>query len=107
MKSLEVLCASLREQLSETLCTLPDLSDDALFAVIDDTLAGLSAERLLSVAERLSLRSSLFNSFRRLDILQELLDRNDVTEIMVNGKDRIFIERRGKIERCDLRFSSE
>ena len=52
MKSLEVLCASLREQLSETLCTLPDLSDDALFAVIDDTLAGLSAERLLSVAER-------------------------------------------------------
>lgn len=107
MKSLKVLCASLREQLSETLCTLPDLSDDALFAVIDDTLAGLSAERLLSVAERLSLRSSLFNSFRRLDILQELLDRNDVTEIMVNGKDRIFIERRGKIERCDLRFSSE
>ena len=107
MKSLEVLCASLRERLSETLCTLPDLSDDALFAVIDDALAGLSAERLLSVAERLSLRSSLFNSFRRLDILQELLDRNDVTEIMVNGKDRIFIERRGKIERCDLRFSSE
>ena len=107
MKSLEVLCASLRERLSETLCTLPDLSDDALFAVIDDALAGLSSERLLSVAERLSLRSSLFNSFRRLDILQELLDRNDVTEIMVNGKDRIFIERRGKIERCDLRFSSE
>ena len=70
----------------------------------DDALAGRSSERLLSVAERLSLRSSLFNSFRRLDILQELLDRNDVTEIMVNGKDRIFIERRGKIERCDLRF---
>ena len=107
MKSLEVFYASLREQLSETVCAMQDASDAALFAEIDAAISQLRATQLLSVSDQLYLRNSLFNSFRRLDILQELLDQKDVTEIMVNGKDRIFVERRGKVERCDLHFSSE
>ena len=107
MKSLEVFYASLREQLSETVCAMQDAGDAALFAEIDAAISQLCATQLLSVSDRLYLRNSLFNSFRRLDILQELLDQKDVTEIMVNGKDRIFVERRGKVERCDLHFSSE
>ena len=107
MKSLEVFYASLREQLSETVCAMQDAGDAALFAEIDAAISRLRATPLLSVSDQLYLRNSLFNSFRRLDILQELLDQKDVTEIMVNGKDRIFVERRGKVERCDLHFSSE
>ena len=48
----------------------------------------------------------MFDSFRRLDILQELVDDPDITEIMVNGKDHIFIEKKGRLSRWDKAFDS-
>lgn len=49
----------------------------------------------------------VFNSIRRLDILQELIDNPDITEIMVNGTKDIFIEKRGHITRWEKNFESE
>lgn len=50
------------------------------------------------------MKNRLFDSFRRLDILQELVDDPEVTEIMVNGKDHIFVERSGRLERWNRSF---
>ena len=47
----------------------------------------------------------MFSELRQLDILQELVDAEDVTEIMVNGPDSIFVERKGRIEKWDKSFS--
>ena len=60
----------------------------------------------LTVSGRKALAQQLFKSVRRLDILQELLDDPTVTEIMVNGPDRIFFERGGRLQRWDRTFSS-
>ena len=39
--------------------------------------------------------------------LETLIKNDDVSEIMVNGPDEIFIERSGKIEKTNLRFANE
>ena len=59
-----------------------------------------------TLGERLKLHKELFDSFRRLDILQELVDDPRVTEIMVNGPDQVFVETGGKIGRWEKSFES-
>ena len=48
----------------------------------------------------------LFNAFRKLDILQELLEDDDITEIMINGTSNIFLEKNGVVYESDKRFVS-
>ncbi len=60
-----------------------------------------------SYAEKQKLITTIFNKTRReLDILQIYAEDNDVSEIMVNGTEKIFIERNGKIERLPISFES-
>ena len=74
--------------------------------MIDREIALAERGATLTVREKLTLRSSLFNAFRRLDILQELVDTKEITEIMVNGKDHIFVEKNGRVVRWDRSFRS-
>ena len=55
----------------------------------------------LSLKEKVQLRQELFHSVRKLDVLQELIEDETVTEIMVNGPDAIFVERAGKLSRWE------
>ena len=48
----------------------------------------------------------MFNAFRKLDILQELIEDDEITEIMINGTDHIFLEKAGRIFESDRRFVS-
>lgn len=96
----------LHEKLSVELSDMRHVADADLYAMIDEEIAGAEKEHFLSVREKIGLRSSLFNAFRKLDILQELVDRKEITEIMVNGKDRIFVEASGRILQWDKTFKS-
>lgn len=97
----------LRRNVRERLEDYRQIEDEELYEVIDEEIAGLGKEGFFPLPERLSLRERLFDSFRRLGILQEMMDRPDITEIMVNGRDRIFVERRGSISRWNGSFESE
>ena len=101
-----VLFESIRNDLSNRLSDLRGISDEELYEMIDELIASKEKEYRLSLRPKLKLRSSLFDSFRRLDILQELLDDKDITEIMVNGKEDIFIEKKGRSIRLNKRFKS-
>ena len=68
------------------------ITDDELCEVIRAELKSGPAEKL-SVSDRLSLEHDVFNSLRKLDILQDLIEDDNITEIMINGKDNIFIEK--------------
>jgi len=98
----------LTEKLKKTVLDGLDISceptDDALLYGIDEALR---RERELPVREKLSLRKELFDSFRRLDVLQTLIDDADVTEIMVNGSKNIFYEKGGILDRWDRSFSGQ
>ena len=83
-----------------------EMSDDEVRQVIDLEILLYSDEHYLFLDEKLRLKQDIFNSMRRLDLLQELIEDPEVTEIMVNGPDDIFIERQGRISRYDKRFAS-
>ena len=71
---------------------------------IDTAIRDMGQGIYLPLKERIWLRGSLYDSFRRLDILQELVDDKTVSEIMVNGAGKIFIERNGKTQAWERRF---
>ena len=74
--------------------------------MIDAAIDRAEMQHYLPISRKLSLRNALFDSFRRLDVLQELVDRKDVTEIMINGCDDIFIEQGGRTVRWEKTFAT-
>lgn len=74
--------------------------------LIDMAILEAAEGAYLPLKERLCLRKELFDSFRRLDILQELVDDPTITEIMVNGTEHIFVERQGRVEELEKHFDS-
>ena len=80
--------------------------DDAVRKKIDELVLDRAGERSYRIGDKTELAQALFYSVRRLDILQELLDDPEVTEVMVNGPERIFVERAGRISLWEKRFSS-
>lgn len=63
-------------------------------------------DHLLTLEARWQMQQQMFNSFRKLDLLQELLEQSDVTEIMVNGITQIFYEKHGELYAWDKRFAT-
>ena len=84
-----------------------DYSDAEVEEMIDEELLKREEIVQLSLEQRRRLKKELFDSMRRLDILQLFVEDNSVTEIMINGKDNIFVERGGKLAKIDLAFDSE
>ena len=96
----------LRKLLMEKLDLSRELSDEEILDMIDELILNKMHESCISLKEKVQLRQELFYSVRKLDVLQELVEDETVTEIMVNGPDAIFIERDGKLSRCSNRFTS-
>lgn len=95
-----------RGRLMERLERSREMSDEEIYEIIDGLLTEEDARLRLRLPQRGELRRELFNSVRRLDILQELVEDDSVTEIMVNGTEGIFIERGGQIQRWNKRFET-
>lgn len=84
-----------------------DISDEQLYDTIDRVINEYSKKEYISIRDKQRLRMSIFNTIRRLDILQELVDDSSITEIMVNGPDKIFIEKHGAVCLCEKSFESK
>lgn len=98
---------SIREELLLRLEGRGELKDEEILEEIDDLVPVKGREYLLTLREKEELRKMLFYSVRKLDILQELVEDDSITEIMVNGYRDIFIEREGCLTRWAKSFSSE
>lgn len=84
-----------------------ELQEDALLSLIDGKIHELATLERISLEERTKLRKEVFRALRQLDVLQELIDDSQITEIMINGTEHIFIEKAGKIIEWDNNFESE
>lgn len=83
---------------------ISQIEEENLQECIDRAIRREGQRQYLPLQRRLELKTRLYDSFRRLDILQELVDDPEVTEIMVNGKDRIFVEKKGRISQWERTF---
>ena len=102
----EELREALRERILEGIKERGLVTDEELLKMIDTEIASKTKEDHLSLSDRIYLRKSLFNSFRKLDMLQELVDDSSVSEIMVNGPKDVFIEKNGRMTRWGKTFES-
>ena len=102
------LRTSLRDELRRELEERRGLEDEELYELIDNRILAVSREQYLPLKEKAALRKSLFNSFRRLDdVLQAAVDNPWISEIMINGKDTVFVEEKGRVKRWPHTFDSE
>ena len=83
-----------------------ELTDEEIYRAVDRLLLAGDRENYVRLRDRMGMRKYLFDSVRRLDVIQELVDDDSVTEIMVNGTEGIYIEREGALTRWDQRFTS-
>lgn len=96
----------LRGKVQERMDFVRDLSDDEVTDAIDEVLLEYKELAIYSVKTRRRLKKELFDSLRRLDILQVFVEDNSVTEIMINGKDHIFVEQDGQLRELEEGFES-
>lgn len=99
--------AALREEIYRKIDLSCVITDKELEELIERTLIERSRRNALSLDQREQYQREIFNSMRKLDVLQELLEDEEITEVMVNGQNHIFYEKAGALQEWDRQFSSE
>ena len=84
-----------------------DIDDEGIMDRIQEEICIFAKEYPIDVDERMRLQKELFYSLRKYDVLSRLLEDDDITEIMINGFNHIFIEKRGKVIETNESFSSK
>lgn len=101
-----ILAEELHEKVLERVDLSEEVEDKQLIELIHSALDEKGRETYISLREKCMLGKELFNAFRKLDILQELIEDDEITEIMINGTEHIFIEKEGKMTELSKRFLS-
>ena len=104
---MEQLCEMIRKQVLGRIDFTKELPDAELQELIAKEMSYQKDVERLSVQQRIFVEQRVFNSLRKLDVLQDLLEDDTITEIMVNGPNRIFYEKNGKMFEHPYHFSSE
>ncbi|SDA74180.1 pilus assembly protein CpaF [Lachnospiraceae bacterium G11] len=91
----------------ERISTEGELTDEEALEEVREIISETNLTASLSIDDRIRLEREIFSSIRKLDILQGLLDDPDVTEIMINGVDPIYVEKEGKLIKREERFERE
>lgn len=95
------------ERVLQQVPTGVDVDEQYLTDVIDQVITEMGQEQYMRFRDRRKMRREIFNSMRKLDVLQELIEDEDVTEIMINGPRHIFVEKEGSLYETGLTFDSE
>lgn len=105
MENKKIIARQIQRKILEDMEFGEELDDEKLKDLIGKHL--LEKKYNFSLSQRKQLGKEIFDALRKLDVLQDLLDDEEVTEIMVNGWKSIFIEKYGRISKVHLQFESE
>lgn len=106
-KTLDERKKEIRERVLEEIPAGSECSDSELLVLIERHISNLSSSEYLRLEEKRRLRHMVFNSIRGMDVLQDILDDEEVTEIMVNGPRHIFVEKEGSLKETGLVFEHQ
>jgi len=96
----------IKEEAGARLDLSKHFSDDDIKEIIKEVIFEKTRDRFCSLTKKQAILAQVFNSMRRLDIIQPLIEDGLVTEIMVNSREEIFVEKEGKITQLNLKFES-
>ena len=97
----------IESRLFDSIDITTDIDDAAIMDRIQEEICNYARDTPLDVEERIKLQKELFYSLRKYDVLSEMLEDEDITEIMINGFNHIFVEKRGKVIETKWQFSSK
>ncbi len=97
----------IRKRVLERMDLSREMNDEEIENLIGEEASHLMQETSISIRERLQLEARVFNSLRKLDALQELVDDPEISEIMVNGPKHIFYEKAGRVHHWNQGFANE
>ena len=97
----------IRKEVMESIDLSVDVSDEEILKLIRSKIIELAKMQPISLSERKKIEGHVFNSLRKLDVLEDLLKDEEITEIMINGPKNIFVEKNGRVEKSKEQFSSE
>ena len=98
---------TIREKVISTIDMTREPQEKELHEIIDPIMEEELKEKYLTIKERIKIHKEVFNSIKGLGILEDLLEMDEVTEIMINGRNHIFIEKAGRIIPYDDSIESE
>ena len=101
------MISKVRGQVLRELDLTREVPDEEIEDLIARIVSQECREHPISLSQRIYLEKAVFNGLRKLDVLQELVDNPEITEIMVNGHKNIFYEKDGQIHKYPGGFSSE
>ncbi len=96
----------IRNQVIEMIDMTRDPDEEELHEIIDQRIEENYNIHQLSINERYKIHRDIYNSIRGLGVVEELLEDESITEIMINGSKNIFIERDGEIKQIDHCYPS-
>lgn len=98
---------NIRNEVIEKMDLSSEVDDTNVMNLIDIVLLEYSEKIYLSISDKLLLKKEVYNSIRGLDVLSNLLEDEEITEIMVNGFKDVFIEKHGQIYKSKEQFSTK
>lgn len=105
-EKLTVIKGRIKENVLGRIDTSKEISDEEIMEIINEELLKKDGGTCMSIRDKEETGREVFYALRKLDILQDLLDEGEITEIMVNGPECIFLERKGRLSRSERCFES-
>lgn len=106
-KTLDERRVELKKRVLQQIPAGIELEDEQLLTYIEEEIQRMQQDEYLRLEEKKKLRHMVFNSIRRMDVLQDLLEDEEITEIMVNGPNHIFIEKGGALVETGYKFEHQ
>lgn len=97
----------IKEQILQEVDLSREIRDDEIKFLIRKHCGRYAKRYMTSIKERTEIEQLLFYAIRKLDVLQELLEDDEITEIMVNGIQHIFYEKHGRLYEFEKTFTSK
>lgn len=105
--SKEEIISYIRNRIYKYIDVDDECTDEYIRERISREIHLFSKDNIISVNDREYISKRVFDSIRGLDVLESFLRDDDITEIMVNGTENIFIEKSGSIYQSDVHFEDE
>ena len=101
------LFRGLRRQILRELEQQTDLKEEMIADTVQRVVAQKERESGFSYSTWKVAEEILYNSLKKLDVIESLMQDEEVTEVMINGPEHIFYEKRGCLYPFSESFESE
>ena len=86
---------------------LAQISNEELEEKVEQIVNEYMSDAYCSIQQKISIAGQVYGAIRGFGLLDSIINDDTITEVMINGPDRIFIEQNGRLYKLDKHFESE